>query len=96
MKLLHPPLPEDLVTFNVRGRIFQTTLTTLRRFPESILYKMVEFEQQRQRAPSNDSSHENVFFIGRDPDLFAAILRYHDTSSYISDDEALAGIFIYR
>jgi hypothetical protein len=53
---------------------------------------MVEFEQQRPRTPSNDSSQENVFFIDRDPDLFAAILRYHDTSCHIGDDDALMGI----
>src|SRR5271169_3251383 len=82
MPLLHPPLPADLVTFNVRGRVFQTTLTTLRRFPDSILYKMVGYEQQRNRATSSESSYD-AFFIDRDPDLFAAILRYHDTDKYV-------------
>jgi hypothetical protein len=82
MKLLHPPLPEDLVTFNVRGRIFQTTLTTLRRFPDSVLYKMVQYEQQRNRTSSAESSDNEAFFIDRDPDLFAVILRYHDTEEY--------------
>src|SRR5271154_1271713 len=42
MKILPPPLPDALVTFNVRSRTFQTTLTTLRRFPGSVLYKMIE------------------------------------------------------
>jgi len=84
MSLLHPPLPQDLVIFNVRGRIFQTTLTTLRRFPESILCKMVEYEQSRNRVASAepDPSTQQAFFIDRDPDHFAAILHYHDTEEY--------------
>jgi hypothetical protein len=83
MPLLHPPLPGDLVTFNVRGRIFQTTLTALRRFPDSVLYKMVQYEQQRNRAgPREGSAHES-FFIDRDHDLFDAVLRYHDTEEYV-------------
>jgi hypothetical protein len=84
MPLHYPPLPDDLVTFNVRGRIFQTTLTTLRRFRESILYKMVEYEQQRMRTTSTESSSHEAFFVDRDPDHFASILRYHDTNEYSS------------
>ena len=87
MTLLHPPLPDDLVTFNVRGRIFQTTLTTLRSFEESILYKMVKYEQQRLRATPESSS--DVFFIDRDPDHFAAILRYHDGVEYLGDIQSI-------
>ena len=85
MKLVHPPLPDDLVTFNVRGRTFQTTLTTLRRFPESVLYKMIEWEQNIHKVTSDESSCQDAFFIDRDPDLFAAILRYHDTDEYLGD-----------
>jgi BTB/POZ domain len=84
MKLLHPRLLDHLVTFNVRGRIFQTTLTTLRRFPHSIIYKMVDYDRHRNRVMSPQSSESplaenDTFFIDRDPDLFAAILHYHDT-----------------
>lgn len=82
MPLHHPPLPDDLVTFNVRGRIFQTTLTTLRRFRDSILYKMVKYEQQRMRTTSTESSSQEAFFVDRDPNHFGAILRYHDTNEY--------------
>jgi hypothetical protein len=82
MELFHPPHPADLVTFDVRGRIFRTTLTTLRRFPDSVLYKMVQYEQQRNRATPPESLNQKAFFIDRDPDLFAAILRYHDTEEY--------------
>src|SRR5205814_942831 len=78
MPLLHPPLPDDLVTFDVRGRVFRTTLTTLRRFPESVLYKMVQYEQRRNRSTSESASGD-AFFVDRDPDLFAEILRFHDT-----------------
>lgn len=85
MELFHPPLPADLVTFNVRGRIFQTTLTTLRRFPESVLYKMVQYEQERNRATPAEPPSQKAFFIDRDPDLFAAILRYHDTEQYVGE-----------
>jgi hypothetical protein len=90
MTLFHPPLPADLVTFNVRGHVFQTTLTTLRRFSESVLYKMVEYEQQRDRATSAGESYD-AFFIDRDPDLFAAILRYHDTDEYVGAALSTAG-----
>lgn len=47
-----------------------------------MLYKMVQFEQQSNRTPSAESLIQNAFFIDRDPDLFAAILRYHDTEEY--------------
>src|SRR5437762_4666597 len=77
MTLFHPPLPNDLVTFNVRGRIFQTTLTTLRRFEDSILYKMVQYEQQRLKSTPAETSSPEAFFVDRDPDHFAAILLYH-------------------
>ena len=84
MAIPHPPLPNDLVTFNVRGCIFQTTLTTLRQFPESIPYKIVQDELEGNRAPSIKSEVQvlQAFFIDRDPDLFAAILQFYDTKMY--------------
>src|SRR5271169_688894 len=86
-KVLHPPLPADLVTFNVRGRIFQTTVSTLRHFPDSILYKMVEYEQRRLRLTSDETGSSPAFFIDRDSDHFAEILRYHDTLEYLGKVE---------
>lgn len=83
MKPLHPPLPDDLVTFNVRGRIFQTTVTSLRRFPESVLFKMVDYEQRQDRETSTLRPKNETFFVDRDPDIFAAILRYHDNEEYV-------------
>jgi BTB/POZ domain len=78
MPLIHPAPPDDLVTFNVRGRHFQTTRTTLRRFPDSIFLKMVDYAQHRNQFPPAETQTPGSFFIDRDPDLFAAILRYHD------------------
>jgi len=43
---------------------------------------MVQYEQQRNRATPPESIGQKAFFIDRDPDLFAAILRYHDTEEY--------------
>jgi hypothetical protein len=45
---------------------------------------MVEYEQQRMRTTSTESSSQEAFFVDRDPDHFAAILRYHDTNVYSS------------
>lgn len=48
---------------------------------------MVEYEQNRNRATTPEPS-KDVFFIDRDPDLFAAILHYHDTEEYVGEELA--------
>jgi hypothetical protein len=53
-------------------------MTTLRRFPDSILLKMVDYAQPRNQSPAEMQTPGSSFFIDRDPDLFGAILRYHD------------------
>lgn len=54
-------------------------MTTLRRFPDSVLFEMVEFSQNwNDGALSAETDSSSAFFVDRDPDLFAAILRYHD------------------
>ena len=73
---------DDVVTFNVRGHTFQTTLTNLRQFPESVLYKMVGWERKNITSAPQESTAGDAFFIDRDADLFAAILRYYDTNDY--------------
>jgi hypothetical protein len=72
----HPP--DDIVMFNVHSRIFQTTLTTLHRFPDSVMYKMIEWsEEKHDPSPSMGSLMPPEYYI--DPDWFSAILHYHDT-----------------
>lgn len=39
---------------------------------------MVEFSQPRDGVPATQTDASAAFFVDRDPDLFAAILRYHD------------------
>jgi len=64
--------PDDLITFDVRGKLIKTTLTTLKTYPQSSLYRRVALDLEKH------SSHLNRFFIDRDAELFALVLRYFD------------------
>jgi hypothetical protein len=83
--------PDDLVTFNVRGRHFQTTITTLRRFPDSVLFKMMEYAEPQHQSTLAARQTPGSFFIDRDPDLFSAILRYHDMVEFDIESLCTAG-----
>ncbi|KAJ3285006.1 BTB/POZ domain-containing protein kctd6 [Borealophlyctis nickersoniae] len=62
---------DETVSFNVGGRLFTTSKTTLNMHPDSMLTRMVNF-------PKNDG--QSTFFIDRDPDLFAVVLNYLRTN----------------
>jgi len=86
MKIIPPLPPDDLVMFNVRGRIFQTMLTTLRRFPDSVLHTMIEWsEAKHDQSPATGCSRPPEYYVDSDPDLFSAILHYHDTDEYCGE-----------
>jgi hypothetical protein len=82
----HPTdMPDDLVTFDVRGQIIKVRYQTLSIFPESTLCKMIQWEIRRRAQTSSISvpSEENkAYYIDWDPTIFRAVLRFIDTGGY--------------
>jgi len=84
----NPISPHDTVIFDVRGQKIRTTVTTLKKCPESLLYKLVDYEITKSEGPLTAE-----IFIDRDPDLFMTILRSYDkslNSKSITDHEAVS------
>jgi len=57
----------DRVKLNVGGRLFETTLETITKYPESMLAGMIKF-------PPGETG---IYFIDRNPDAFAAVLDFY-------------------
>jgi uncharacterized protein YjbI with pentapeptide repeats len=64
------PEVEDIVTVDVGGRLFKTTLTTLRKYPSSLLGML--FSPRFQLRKQSDGS----VFLDRDGDAFALLLAW--------------------
>lgn len=79
----------DLITFNVGGRIFTTTQTTLDLHNDCMLTTMLRFYQQNNRTESSKSTAGEgggpwrTFFVDRDPDIFSSILHYMRTDNVL-------------
>ncbi|OLL25719.1 Potassium voltage-gated channel subfamily D member 1 [Neolecta irregularis DAH-3] len=87
----NPISPHDTVVFDVRGQKIRTTFTTLKKCPDSLLYKLVNYEIAKSGGPSNQMPAE--IFIDRDPDLFMTILRSYDKTlncNSVIDREAVS------
>jgi len=64
---------DEIVTLDVGGTLFKTTLTTLRQYPGSMLAAMID--RSSGRAPAM-KSEDGSYFIDRNPKAFAAVLNY--------------------
>ena len=64
-----------IITLNVGGRVFSTTLTTLLSHPDSVLARMFSNDGSAVMPPAMTDSSGH-YFIDRDPDAFAVILNY--------------------
>ena len=69
---------EDRITLNVGGRRFKTFRSTLAKYPETLLGRMV--------APDQQIKHSKIPFFDRSSDLFDAILNFYRTSLLIKPD----------
>lgn len=70
-----------IVKFNVGGTIFQTRYSTIEKYPESTLAKMLD----RKFIDIDDS--QGCFFIDRDPKIFRIILNAMRTGQVIFNEE---------
>ena len=63
----------EVITLNVGGTFFTTTVTTLTKYPNSLLAAM--FEPESERPPARKDNQGN-FFIDGEPEPFKMILRF--------------------
>jgi len=70
-----------IITLNVGGRVFSTTLTTLLSHPDSVLARMFSNDGSAVMPPAMTDSGGH-YFIDRDPDAFAVILNYLRTGKF--------------
>ena len=63
----------EVISLNVGGVIFTTTITTLTQYPNSMLAAM--FDTESERPPARKDGQGN-FFIDRDPEPFRVILSF--------------------
>merc|ERR1712117_39880 len=63
----------QVITLNVGGTLFTTTITTLTKYPNSLLAAM--FEPDSERPPARKDKEGN-FFIDGEPKPFEMILRF--------------------
>jgi hypothetical protein len=59
----------DRVKFNVGGQIFETTRSTLLKYPDSVLATHI--------APPWQPDAEGIYFFDRDPNVFTALLGFY-------------------
>merc|ERR1712117_97739 len=63
----------QVITLNVGGTVFTTTIATLTKYPNSLLAAM--FNQESERPPARKDDNGN-FFIDAEPEPFKFILRF--------------------
>ena len=66
-------MSREVVTLNVGGALFTTTVATLTKYPNSMLAAM--FDQKSERPPARKDNQGN-FFIDAEPEPFKMILRF--------------------
>uniref|UniRef100_A0A6N2N6S7 BTB domain-containing protein n=1 Tax=Salix viminalis TaxID=40686 RepID=A0A6N2N6S7_SALVM len=67
-------IPKDKVRFNVGGRIFETSSTTIANSGRNSFFGALFNENWTLKQPNNDSSSNCEFFIDRSPDCFSVLL----------------------
>merc|ERR1712117_995153 len=63
----------EVITLNVGGTLFTTTVATLTKYPDSMLAAM--FNPESERPPAGKDDNDN-FFIDGEPGPFKYILRF--------------------
>jgi hypothetical protein len=75
----------DRVKFNVGGRIFETTRSTILKYPDSVLAKHI--------GSMSQPDAEGHYFIDRNADVFAAILDYYRSGQLLCPTHVHPDIF---
>ena len=65
---------ESIVTLNVGGQIFQTTIHALTKYPDSMLATM--FRHSKNGLSPMPKTQEGHYFLDADPDFFKVILNW--------------------
>ena len=79
---------DSIITLNVGGQIFQTTIHTLTKYPESMLAAM--FNHSENGLSPMPKTQEGHYFLDADPDFFKIVLNWlrfdiittNDTNTY--------------
>ena len=64
-------MPTRVVLLNVGGRVFATSRSTLEKYPESLLAKLIS-----DNPPEDLCYLDGVIFLDRNPDCFASVLQW--------------------
>ena len=68
-------MPDEVVTLNVGGKLFQTNISTLQKYSDTTLGKLYSRDSMMQR--------KDVEFFDRNPKVFSAILDFYRTGLLI-------------
>jgi len=81
---MNNPVKNRIVKFNVGGKVFTTTTTTLDKHEGTYLYNVVNTQMGEEIEDEN-----GCYFIDRDPDYFHYVLTYLRTRmvSILPNDE---------
>ena len=66
-------MTEEVISVNVGGAIFTTSVATLTKYPDSMLAAM--FDPKSERPPARKDGQGN-FFLDGEPEPFKFILRF--------------------
>lgn len=80
----------DIVKLNVGGRVHQTTISTINKFPDTLLGKLLDKSNESIAKKDQDG----CFFFDRNPDLFSFVLDFYRTGeivypTYVTKDDFL-------
>ena len=75
---------ETIVTLNVGGKIFQTSLSTLTKYPDSMLGLM--FNHTTEGLAPMSKTKDGHYFLDADPEHFRVILNYLRYGKITKDD----------
>ena len=78
---------DQLLYFNVSGRIFTTTIFTLNVFPNALLGS----KEKRDRLPRTKNGE---IFFNRHPDVFSSVLTFYQTGIFEVPDGVNHNIFV--
>ena len=71
----------EVISINVGGTLFVTSVATLTQYPNSMLAAM--FDPKSELPPARKDGHGN-YFIDRDPEAFRVILSFLGRYSVLS------------
>ena len=80
-------MSESIITINVGGQIFMAHISTLTKFPESMLATM--FNHQNQGMAPMTKTNDGVYFLDANPLHFGEILDYLRYGELVTEDSNL-------